>query len=273
LIPRNLTSGIDIWNAQDAAADNYPFMVLTAALIDRDMFEGRMKDMLDTETRLTSRIGAMPDTWSFTKQDFADDEVNMNGIMFGSSEYIKDGLLPLTEWLGQSPWSDRMTGILDDMWENAMVETDFGKIVSENMEVNGEMLQALSRIYWMTGNPNYLEYAIRLGDYYLLGDHHPTRDFEYLKLRDHGCEIISGLCELYATLDFAGQDKKSEYQKPVYEMLDRILEVGRNDDGLFYNSINPKTGKVVDERISDGFGYNLNGFYTVYLIDGKEEYR
>jgi hypothetical protein len=273
LIPRNLTSGINIWNAQDAAADNYPFMVLTASLVDRDMFEGRMKDMLDTETRLTSRVGAMPDTWSFVKQDFESDEINMNGMMFGSSEYIKDGLLPLTEWLGESPWSDRMISILDDMWENASVETDYGKIVSENMEVNGEMLQSLSRIYWMTGNQNYLEYAIRLGDYYLLGDHHPTRDFEYLKLRDHGCEIISGLCELYATVNFADQDKKSEYKKPVYELLDRILEVGRNEDGLFYNSINPKTGEIVDKRISDGFGYNLNGFYTVYLIDGKVEYR
>ena len=30
LIPRNLYKDTDIWNAKDAAADNYPFMVLTA---------------------------------------------------------------------------------------------------------------------------------------------------------------------------------------------------------------------------------------------------
>ena len=273
LIPRNLTSGINIWNAQDAAADNYPFMVMTAAMIDREMFEGRMLEMLKTETRLTSRIGALPDTWSFTKQDFASDEVNMNSMMFGSSEYIKDGLLPLTEWLGDSPWSERMISILDDMWANAMVETEYGKIVSENMEVNGEMLQALSRIYWMTGKQKYLDWAVRLGDYYLLGKQHPTRDFDWLKLRDHGCEIISGLCELYATLDHANKEKKAEYQNHIYEMLDRILETGRMADGLFYNAINPKKGEISDNRISDGFGYNLNGFYTVYMVDGKEEYR
>ena len=53
LIPRNRKDLY--WNAQDAAADNYPFMVLTAAIIDRELFEGRMKDMLATEIRLTSR--------------------------------------------------------------------------------------------------------------------------------------------------------------------------------------------------------------------------
>lgn len=273
LIPRNLTSSKNIWNAQDAAADNYPFMVMTASITDQELFGGKMLDMLKTETKLTSRIGALPDTWSFTTQDFASEEVNLNSIMFGSSEYIKDGLLPLTEWLGESPWSERMIQILDDMWERAPVETDFGRIVSTNMEVNGEMLQALSRIYWMKGDQKYLDWALRLGDYYLLGDHHPTRVLERLKLRDHGCEIVSGLCELYATVNSIDQDKKTEYENPVHEMLDRILEVGRNEDGLFYNAINPKSGEIVDKRMSDNFGYNLNAYYTVYLIDGTEKYR
>lgn len=34
----------------------------------------------------------------------------------------------------------------------------------------------------MTGEKKYLDYAIRLGDYYLLGNHHPTRNFNRLKL-------------------------------------------------------------------------------------------
>ncbi len=273
LIPRNLTSGKNIWNAQDAAADNYPFMVMTASITDQELFKGKMLDMLKMETKLTSRIGTLPDTWSFTKQDFASEEANLNSIMFGSSEYIKDGLLPLTEWLGESPWSVRMINILDDMWANAMVETEFGRIVSTNMEVNGEMLQALSRIYWMQGEQKYLDWALRLGDYYFLGNQHPTRDFEWLKLRDHGCEIVSGLCELYATVSQKNQNKKTEYEAPIHEMLDRILEVGRNEDGLFYNAINPKSGEVVDKKMSDNFGYNLNAYYTVYLVDGTEAYR
>ena len=273
LIPRNLGRNKDYWNAKDSAADNYPFMVLTAAITDRELFEGRMLDMLRTETRLTSRIGALPDTYSFSKRGFLDARANLGGILFGASEYVKDGLLPLTEWLGPSPWSERMIAIVDDMWRHAPVDTPCGKIVSTNVEVNGEQLQALSRIYWMTGERKYLEWAMRLGDYYLLGGHHPTRDFTNLKLRDHGCEIVSGLCELYATVHFAAPEKKRAYEKPVHEMLDRILEVGRNDHGLFHNGIDPRSGKVRRGGVADTWGYTYNGFYTVYLLDRTEAYR
>lgn len=272
LIPRNLTRDRDIWNAQDSAADNYPFMVLTCALLDRDMFEGRMLDMLRTETRLTSRVDRLPDTWSFSKQGFRDDEPNLDRIIFGGSEYVKDGLTPLTEWLGPSPWRERMLAVLDDLWKHAPVDTPFGKIPSTNVEVNGEMLQVLSRVYWMTGDKRYLEYATRLGDYYLLGGYHPTRDFESLKLLAHGGEIVSGLCEFYATVHFAAPEKKQAYREPIHAMCDRILEVGRNEHGMVYVSINPKTGKH-DERICDTWGYTYNAYYTVYLIDGTEAYR
>ena len=275
LIPRNLERDADIWNAKDSAADNYPFMVLTSALTDPALYRGRMRDMLETERRLTSRIGRLPDTYSFSRGGFASDEADMDAILFGSSEYIKDGLLPLTEWLGESPWSSRMIEILDDMWANAPVATPYGEIVSESHEVNGEMLQTLSRVYWMTGDDKYLTWAVRLGDYYLLGDNHPTRDTDRLRLRDHGCEIVSGLCELYATVHFAQPDKYDEYKRPVHEMLDRILEVGRNEHGLFYNVVNPRTGEVTDDSgmAADTFGYTLNGYYTVYLLDGTEPYR
>jgi len=275
LIPRNIndTKSKDIWNAKDCAADNYPFMVLTSALLRHDLFDGIMKEMLETETRLTSRIGAMPDTYSFSKKGFAVADTILTDIIFGSAEYIKDGLIPLTEWLGPSPWSARLIAILDDIWKYAPVETPYGKICSDDPEVNGDMLQSLSRIYWTTGDKKYLEWAERLGDYYLLGDNHPTRDFGVLRLRDHGCEIVSGLCELYATVTFADPSKKETYRAPLYEMLDRILEVGRNEDGLFYNSIDPVKGVPVNAGIADNFGYTLNGFYTVYLLDKIEKYR
>ncbi len=273
LIPRNLQKDTDIWNAKDAAADNYPFMVLTASFTDSSWFEGEMKEMLATETRLTSRIGHLPDTYSFSKQDFLHTEADIDRILFGASEYIKDGLLPLTEWLGESPWSDRMIAILDDMWANAPVDTPYGKIVSLNKEENGEMLQVLSRVYWMTQNPKYLKWAIRLGDFYLLDSNHPTRDFEMLRLRDHGCEIVSGLCELYATVSVADPEKRRQYRPEIHAMLDRILEVGRNEDGLFYDAIHPITGAILRDRIADNFGYTFNGFYTVYQIDSIAAYR
>ena len=271
LIPRNTKNRF--WNAQDAAADNYAFMVLSSWFTDEALFNGRMLDMLKTETRITSRIGQLPDSYDFNKQGFRTPEANLPGILFGASEYIKDGLLPVTEWLGPSPWSERMLAILDDMWARAPISIPFGTIVSDNVEINGEMLQTLSRVYWMTGQERYLEWALRLGDYYLLGDHHPTRDLSSLRLRDHGCEIVSGLCELYACVHFARPEKKKVYKEPIHIMLKRVLEVGRNRHGLFYNVVDPRSGAVRNQGVADTWGYSLNGYYTVYLLDKTKLYQ
>jgi hypothetical protein len=274
LLPRHLDgAGRDTWNAQDTAADLYPFLVLTAYFTDPDLYQGRMIDILLTETALTSRLDRLPDTWSFAKRGFAFDTPDLTRILFGSSEYIKDGLLPITEYLGQTPWRVRLLGILDDIWRHAPVETPRGRIPSENPEVNGNMLQALSRAWWMTKEARYLDLAGRLGDYYLVDGHHPTRDFATLRLRDHGNEIVSGLTEFYAAVSQVDPARAARYREPMHAMLDRILEVGRNEDGLFYNVIDPRAGTPVDAAIADNFGYILNGFYTVYLLDGTRAYR
>lgn len=271
LLPQRL--GKPLWEPHNSAADNYPFLVLTCALTDRAMFDGVMRTMLDTERRVTNRVGVLPDVYNLETHGWQYPEVRTERLMFGASEYIKDGLLPLTEWLGESVWSQRMIELLDAMWAAAPVRTPSGRIISDNVEVNGEMLQTLSRLYWFTGRREYLDYAIRLGDYYLLGDHHPTRDLRQLRLRDHGCEVVSGLCELYATCWYAAADKAAAYRAPLHEMLDRILEVGRNEHGLFYNAIDPVAGAAVNAGLADTWGYNLNGFYTAFLIDGTPTYR
>jgi hypothetical protein len=66
--------------------------------------------------------------------------------------------------------------------------------------------------------------------------------------------------------------KQAAYRVPIHQMLQRILDVGTNEHGLFYNAIDPKTGRH-DDGLTDTWGYNLNGFYTVYLIDKTELYR
>ena len=272
LIPRNLTASRDIWNPEDAAADNYPFLVLTAFVTDKPLFEGRMLEMLRTETRLTSRLDAIPDAWSFSKQGFVRSEPNLAALIFGGSEYVKDGLLPLTEYLGPSPWLERLIAIENAIWKHAPLSTPFGPIPSDNVEVNGEQLQVLSRLYWLTGEKRYLEWAERLGDYYLLGSNHPTRHFRDLRLRDHGCEIVSGLCELYVAVSFAHPEKADAYRGPIHEMCDRILEVGCDARGMMYNVIQPQVG-THDSGICDTWGYNYNGIYSVYLIDKTPQYR
>ncbi|MHB0956649.1 MAG: hypothetical protein ACYC0X_09405 [Pirellulaceae bacterium] len=273
LIPENLEAGLDHWNGRNNAADNYPFMVLTAALTDRPTFEGRLLEMLRSEQRLTSRVDRLGDYYKFSTRTFEFPAVDMDRIIFDNSEYIKDGLLPLTEWLGPSPWSERMAGIVDDLWAHAAVDTAGGKIPSTNAEVNGDLMQVTSRYFWMTGDRKYLDYVTRIADYYLLGDRHPTRHSDSLKLRDHGCELISGLTEVYFACSHARKEKQQQYREPLHRMLDDILEHGLNEHGMMYNSINPQTGEVIHGGWSDNWGYNYNGFYTVYLVDGTEKYR
>lgn len=271
LIPRNLDRDRDIWNVQDSAADNYPFMVLTAAMTDRSLLEGRMRDMLHTEIRLTSRVDRLPDTWSFSKQAFAAGEPNLNRILFGSAEYMKDGLTPITEWLGPSPWSERMVGLMDDVWKHAAVSTPYGSIPSTDPEVNGDLLMVLPRLYWMTGEKKYLAYALRLGDYYLLAKQDPTLQAGRVRLIAHGGEVFDGLAELYVTVHFAAPEKKQAYHEPLHAMYDRILQLGRNEHGMVYNSIDPGTGQ--HGTICDTWGYTYNGLYSVYLVDGTAAYR
>jgi hypothetical protein len=272
LIPRNLRESRDYWNGRDSAADNYPFLVLTASLTDRPLMQGRLLDMLRTETRLTSRLDRLPDDYSFSRRGWRRAVLDLDAIIFDGAEYVKDGLIPLTEWLGPSPWSERMIGITDDIWKHAPIQTPFGPIPTLNGEVCGDLLQACSRLYWFTGDRKYLDWAVRLGDYYLLGTNHPTRDASQLRLVDHGCEVVNGLTELYVAVARARPEKKQAYEKPMHVLFDCILEKGRNEDGLLYASFNPQTGAHSDD-LCDTWGYDLDGFYTMWLIDRTDAYR
>lgn len=272
LIPRNLKDSY--WNAWDAAADNYPYMVLTASILMPEYFNTTALNMLKTEQSLTSRIGKLPDTYSFKKKGFLNEQPDSSQIIFGAAEYMKDGLIPLTEWIGKSPWSDRMLEILDDIPRitrlvKEVKDSKFGK--SAVVEVNGDLLQVLTRMYWFTSKREYLDWAVEIGDYYLNTERLPT-NMDRLRIRDHGCEIISGLCETYLATYYAMPDKKKQWQPFIHQMLDRILEVGRNEDGFFYDEINPVTGQVLSKRIADNFGYTFNAYFFINQIDSKPEY-
>ncbi|HEY5910284.1 MAG TPA: acetylxylan esterase [Verrucomicrobiae bacterium] len=272
LIPRNLGESRDYWNGRDSAADNYPFMVLTAAMTDRPLLRGRLLDMLRTETRLTCRVDRLPDDYSFSKKGWRREKLDLDAIIFDGAEYVKDGLLYVAGWLGPSPWSERMIGITDDIWKNAKIETPYGKIPTLNFEVCGDLLQAGSRLYWFTGDRKYLDWSMRLGDYFLLGTNHPTRDVTQLRLIDHGCEVVNGLTELYVAVSQVAPEKKQAYEKPMHEMFDCILGKGRNEDGLLYTWFNPKTG-AHSKDLCDTWGYDYDGFYTMWLVDKTATYR
>ena len=270
LIPRNLKDS-PFWNAQDSSADNYPFMVLSAALLDRHCFDTTMRDMLKAEIRLTNRVDQLPDDFLFATQKFRSEKIDLFHLLFGASEYIKDGLIPLTEWLGPSPWSERMKGMMDSVWKHAEVPTPYGAIPTDDHEVNGDQMQALSRLYWITKNNNYKDWAFRIADYFLL-DHLPTKAKE-LRLRDHGCEVVSGLSEVYVMAFYVDQQRYASYKPAMHAMLDTILQKGANEDGMFFDVINPQTGERIRDHLSDNWGYTYNAFLTVSMLDKEPRYR
>jgi hypothetical protein len=270
LIPRNLT-GDSYWNAKDAAADNYPFMVLTAHILDDFYLKEAVENILAQEQKLTSRLGSLPDDFLFATQNFRTEAPNLEEIIFGAAEYAKDGLMPISEWLGPSPWLDRMKQLTRDVFKQAAHDTPSGKIPSLDVEVAGDLLQVTSRLYWMTGDDDYKAWAFRLADQFLLNSSLLDRD--EIRLRDHGSEIIGGLSEACVIAYYDDPQIWQKYRRRIRALLDMILEVGTNQDGLLYNSINPKTGEVLSQGLADTWGYVYNAYLTIASIDNEPRYR
>ena len=253
------------WNYRDTAADCYPFLCWAAHVTDIDLLYGPIRDVLDAESKLCNHLDRIPARFDL-KKGKKDDSVSYDTLIFGASEYVKDGLIAIVEVTGKADWFERMREIEDDVWKHARVETPYGKIPSTNVEVNGEQLQALTRLYTMTGDDKYLEWARRLGDYYF-----SNKDFVPERLRDHGCEIIGGLGLLLAVESELRSDKVEIYKKQLKRIFDTILEKGCNEDGMMYNHITKREGW--SGRLSDGWGYNYVGYICYDMIVGGGVYR
>lgn len=254
------------WNYRDTAADCYPFYVWAAFFTDLQVLDTVMVDALQAEQRLCNHLDRIPvsynmDTGSKVEMDF-------DAMIFGASEYAKDGLVPIVEITGRDrPWLQRMREIVDDVFQHARYETPYGKIPSTNVEVNGDLLQILPRLYAMTGEKKYLDWAHRLADYYLLpGKFVPTR------LSDHGCEIIGGLGLLFAVDVQACPDKAKQYQPHLEYLFDEIVQRGTNSDGVIIGELQATPGPHDSVTTRDGWGYDFVGFLDYDLALGTNRY-
>lgn len=285
LLPQNLNS--PVWTPENSAADLWSFLVLTAYFTDRSRFEGLLREILRHEIVFTTRMGRLPDAFSFSTHRFLYPEPDLSRLIFGASEYAKDGLLPITEVVGRTVWYERLRDLVEDIFRQAAVETAYGRLPASDTEVNGNMLQVLSRLFAATGQRRYLEWAERIGDAYLLEmlprnnglpahrwdftHHRPVHDL--LSLNDHGNEIIGGLGELFVTVSYADPQRAAQYREPFQRMLDTLLEHARNADGLWVGQIQPSTLQVLQADPPDTWGYALNPVYTFYLLTGEGKYR
>lgn len=285
LLPQNL--GSRQWTAQNSAADLWSFFVLTTYLTDEAAFNGQIRQTLRDEIRLTTRLDSLPDDYHIDRNAFVREEINLPRIIFGSSEYVKDGLLPIAELMGRTVWFERSRSMLDDIFKHAPTKTKFGMLPGDTAEVNGEMLQNLCRYYSATGDPRYKAWAERIGDAYFLeilpnNNDLPCHawDFEAgkprddrLSLSDHGNEIIFGLSEVVMLEHVYDKAKAAQYMPAMRRMLDKLLKIARNEDGLWVHTIQPSTGKVLKSSTPDTWGYALDAYYAFYLATGEEKYR
>ena len=271
--------GLHIYRPHNSGADNYPYLVATAWFADRALYDGRLREMLRSEIRYTNAEDAIP----------ADLDLETGKLgppsLFGAAEYAKDGLIAVTELLGRTPWFDRMTDMTASLMRHAPVASDFGMLPDSGAELNGDVLQTLVRLFPMTGDRRYLEWAERIGDAYVkevLPRNHDlpgyTWDFskhegpDRMRLRDHGNEMVVGLVLLEALEQEQGGARGTSYREPLERMLDRVL-ASANPDGLLYDEIRASDLLPLQERLSDNWGYVYGAVYTQYMVTGEERYR
>ena len=255
------------WNYRDTAADCYPFYVWAAFYTDKAVLDTVMVETLKAEQRLCNHLDRLPVRYDMDKGQKI--VTPFDAMVFGASEYAKDGLVPIVEIAGKdSPWFERLRGITDDLFKHARCDTPYGKIPSTSIEVNGELLQILPRLYCATGEAKYLDWAHRLADHYLLpGKFLPSR------LSDHGCEIIGGLGLLFAVDRAAAPEKCKQYRPHLEYMFDEILRRGTNSDGVIIGALQKTPGPHDRAGIRDGWGYDLVAFLDYDLALGTARYR
>lgn len=283
LLPRR--GNESTWYVRDSAADLYPFLVMSAYFTDRRMFEHDMFELLRCEIRHSMRLGRLSDN-VLAGGGFEHPEPDIERIMFGSSEYAKDGLLPLTELLGRTAWFERMRGIADEAISKAPYTSPFGPLPSLSAEVNGDLLQVFVRLAYATGDRRYLDQAVTIGRFYFEevipkcnGLPPQTWDIEkgeaaadFFGFADHGNEIVGGLAELVLYLKLHDHPQFQPMAESLSKLVHLLLDVGLNDDGVWYSRIAWADRRILDERHAHCWGYLFNGVYTAYLATGEERF-
>ena len=262
LVPKSVHPKVAYWNPKDTAADLYPFLLVASQYLDKNN-ERLWLDSLDKEREI---CGPMPCKVHFQPTRVITEDLSKQ--IFGASEYAKDGLLAVVERSGRGSWFIRLEEIMQNIIDTAHIETKSGRLFSSNTEVNGEMLQVLSRLYWATQKYEYLKMAERIAEAYLfeilpLNQYLPASDWDFIngapasssfRLRDHGSEIIAGLTELYLLEKMQARPQADRYREPLKKFLDLILVVGRTNDGLWHNSVDIKTHKPSNVKVVDTWG-------------------
>ncbi|MFH1071732.1 MAG: hypothetical protein V1794_19095 [Candidatus Glassbacteria bacterium] len=273
------------WYVRDSAADLFPFLALAARFTDRPRWEAGVFELLRDEVLWSTRVGALSDDVPAGGKGFVNKELDMDRLIYGSCEYAKDGLLPLVELTGEPAFLDRLIGIAEAIINQAPYIGRFGRLPSREAEVNGQFLQVLSRLAWRTADPWYVDQAVNIARFYFeevipksgglpahewdLGRGAPAvSEFHF---NDHGNEIAGGLGELMICLKETGRPQYETLAPKYAALVDRLLEVGLNADGVWITSCR-LDGEPLDTLHAHCWGYLFNAVYSAWLLTGDERY-
>ncbi len=273
MLRRELDAKDAYWNYKDVAADCYPHLVIAAYIVAPDLLPA-VRAMLDTDRRL------FPDTIDLKTgavvQTTADERA------FGAAEYAKDGLLSILECVGETPWTERLNEVVEQVFVlGARPARSGGPVILGKSETNGEILQVVARLWHRTRDPRYLARGRGIVDAYVQEvfpktNGEPPREFDFasgvasdprVKLRDHGNEMIAGLVEWTLVERIAPDSRIAIYAPAVENMLDRLLEEGRAPDGLWFDTAGQ--GPRPDGMLNDNWGY-ISSAYVAYALSLPE---
>ena len=284
LLPESPTS--PVWTPENSAADLYAWLVLAADWAGDEADRARMRRLLAVETAYSSRLGGLPDAVHLADLGFYHDELRPERLLVGASEYAKDGLLPLLEALGPSPWSDRLVQIAGGLaaWPGFDGE---GRLPSGSAEVNGELLQVFARVWHFTGEERFAAPIQSIARAYRVDVAGATGalpchrfDFERgvpivdeLYLHDHGNEILGGLVEAALVLRTTNMPACRKLQRYLDEVFARLAERAVLADGSLAARVSAATGEVVDASVTDTSAYVLLSFLAWSEVGEGDDYR
>lgn len=261
------------WDYQDEAADHYGSLVLIAYFVDTPAIApgGILHQTLRNSIRLCSTPSGIPAPYDIRKKVKLDPGPGKEEeLVFGAAEWCKDGLNRTVETLGtDNDWYAHLLSLSTAImkWSDRQRS---GKGLPANVEIRGNMLQVLPRLYTMSGDEQLLRWAEDIGDEYLLAD--PLQKIGRTSLRDHGCELIGGLGELFALECQLKRPKARAYQPAMRKLLDRILEVGRDKrSGLWREWVDVVTG-TAEGGPPDTWGYALFAYENYDRGTGEKGY-
>jgi len=274
LIFRELQGRRLLWDYHNVAADYYSSLVHVSNCVAPEYIQpgAKLHETLLRSIELCTLPNGIPGVYYHDT-----DKLEGEATYLALSEWLRDGLIRITENLGtDNIWYEEMCRLCDAMIRVADERGGMYQQCSSSTEALGNMLQALSRLYVMSGEKRYLEAARELGDSLLLDPKNDTfrkmverRD----SFRDHGCEMVPGLAELFVVECKLESERAKSYREPLMKILDQILETSAHPKtGLFCGDID-KDGNSVWLQPPDTWGYVLFAYENFGRATGTDRYR